>query len=169
MRIAFKLNRALLRQAHEDLARPHPFAAERVGFFTCRVGALGRGGWVILANEYHSVADDDYLDDPTVGAMMGPAAIRKAMQVALNQNACMFHVHIHAHRGKPRPSPIDLSESAKFVPDFFHVCPAMVHGHIVLSLDSMAGRCWHPGARAPLAISDFTVVGWPMWLRREGR
>ena len=76
MRVAFKITRSLLGRTLDDLCRSHPFAAERVGFFSCRVGGLRPSGWVVLAHDFHPVADDDYLRDRTVGAMMGPTAIR---------------------------------------------------------------------------------------------
>jgi hypothetical protein len=167
MKVNFKTTRALLGNVYDDLRPPHPFAAERVGFLSCRVGALKPGGWVILAHAFHTVADADYLRDHSVGAMMGPDAIRKALQVALSCEVCMFHVHIHGHRGRPWFSGIDLRETAKFVPDFWHVRPHMVHGAIVLSHDSMAGLCWHPQASAPVRISEFSIVGAPMCLIRE--
>jgi hypothetical protein len=169
MRTAFKLTRSLFTRALCDLRRPHPFAAERVGFFSCRVGSLKPSGWIVLAEDFHPIADEDYIEDHTVGAMMSADAIRKAMQVAMSNRCCMFHVHIHEHRGKPRFSAIDLSESAKFVPDFWHVCPQLVHGAIVVSANSMAGRCWHPHSRIPVPFSDFSVVGSPMWFLRETR
>ena len=115
------------------------------------------------------MSDEDYVDDRTVGAMMGPGAIRKAMQVALNGHSCMFHVHVHEHRGRPRFSAIDVRETAKFVPDFWNVCPDLVHGAIVLSADSMAARCWHPSLRLPIEINDFSIVGSPMWFCRRDR
>jgi len=169
MRVAFKINRALLANVFKDLRRPHAFAAERVGFISCRVGGLRPRGWVVLAHEFHAVADADYLPDRSVGAMMGPEAIRKAMQVALSREVCMFHVHIHAHYGRPWFSAIDLSETAKFVPDFWHVRPHMVHGAIVLSQDSMAGLCWHPQAALPIRFSEFSIVGTPMRVIRESK
>jgi hypothetical protein len=162
MMVAFKVAEGLLGRAYKDLSRPHPFAAERVGFFSCRVGALKPEGWVVLAHDFHSVADSDYLRDRTVGAMMGPVAIRKAMQVALGSEVGMFHVHIHGHRGRPWFSGVDLREAAKFVPDFWHVRPHLVHGAIVLSLDSAAGLCWHPQSSEPVVFSKFSVVGAPM-------
>lgn len=162
MIVAFKISGGLLRRVCEDLNRPHPFAAERVGFLSCRVGALKPSGWVVLAHDFHPVADSDYLRDRSVGAMMGPAAIRKALQVALSNEVGMFHVHIHGHRGKPWFSGVDLRETAKFVPDFWHVRPHLVHGAIVLSLDSAAGLCWHPQAPRPVVFSKFSVVGAPM-------
>jgi len=162
MMVAFKIPEGLLGRVCEDLNRPHPFAAERVGFLSCRVGALKPSGWVVLAHDFHPVADSDYLRDHSVGAMMGPAAIRKALQVALSSEVGMFHVHIHGHRGKPWFSGVDLHETAKFVPDFWHVRPHLVHGAIVLSLDSAAGLCWHPQSPKPVVFSRFSVVGAPM-------
>jgi proteasome lid subunit RPN8/RPN11 len=162
MIIAFKIADDLLARVYEDLQRPHPFAAERVGFLSCRVGALKPAGWVVLAHDFHPVADADYLRDRSVGAMMGPTAIRKALQVALRNEVGMFHVHIHGHRGKPWFSGVDLRETAKFVPDFWHVRPHLVHGAIVLSLDSAAGLCSHPQALKPIVFTKFSVVGAPM-------
>ena len=107
------------------------FAAERVGFLVCRAGRLTDGGLVILATGYDPVSDEDYVDDPSVGAMMGPAAIRKALERAYNGGAedlSLFHVHMHGHRGRTGFSEVDDRESRKFVPDFFNVAPAMPHG-----------------------------------------
>jgi hypothetical protein len=162
MMVAFKITENLFNRVCEDLHRPHAFAAERVGFLSCRVGAIRPAGWVVLAHDFYPVADADYLRDRSVGAMMGPAAIRKALQVALSNEVGMFHVHIHGHRGRPRFSGVDLRETAKFVPDFWHVRPHLVHGAIVLSLDSAAGLCWHPQAPKPVVFSKFSVVGAPM-------
>jgi hypothetical protein len=167
MRVAFKITRALLTNILEDLRRPHSFAAERVGFLSCRVGGLKPSGFVVLAHDFHSVADDDYLRDNTVGAMMGAAAIRKAMQIALRSEVCIFHVHIHEHRGKPRFSKTDLLETAKFVPDFWHVRPHLIHGAVVLSQNSFVGLCWHPQYSKPFRISEFSVVGAPMSSERS--
>jgi hypothetical protein len=126
---------------------------------------------VILAAAYHAVADDDYLNDPTVGAMMGPGAIRTAMQRAYNggtQDIGLFHVHMHEHRGLPSFSRVDLTESMKFVPDFFNAVPAMPHGAIVLSLDRAVGLCWPKRGSGPVAIGRFASVGAPleMWRGR---
>jgi len=52
MRVAFKITRALLGRSFDDLCRPHPFASERVGFFSCRVGALKPSGVVVLAHDF---------------------------------------------------------------------------------------------------------------------
>lgn len=158
----FKITRKLLDGIRRDLDRRHAFAAERVGFISCKVGALASGGVVILAHAYQPVEDDDYLNDPAVGAMMGPDAIRKAMQHAYNENVSMFHVHTHDHLGTPWFSKIDLREAKKFVPDFWNVRPEMPHGALVLSMDSLAGLCWLPATRQTEEISKFLIIGAPL-------
>jgi len=167
VRVMFKVVDRLLERVRLDLARPHEFAAERVGFLVCRAASLEREGIVVLAHDYSPVEDEDYVDDPTVGAMMGPAAIRKALEFVLNNKAGMFHVHMHDHHGRPRFSRIDARESAKFVPDFWNVRPGMPHGALVVSTDSVWGMCWYPGISAPVEISEFVVVGSPMVLVRN--
>jgi hypothetical protein len=159
MSVVFKIGSDLVDVVREDLLKPHPFAAERVGFLSCRPGRLNANGLILLAHGYHSVADCDYVNDPTVGAMMGSAAIRKAMQVALSSDAGMFHVHVHGHSGRPSPSRTDLHETARFVPDFWNVRPRMPHGAVILSEDSLSGRCWRPGVKQPVVITEFCVVG----------
>jgi hypothetical protein len=167
MRVVFRITADLLHAVVADLRRPHPFAVERVAFLSCRVGALQPAGWVVLAHGLHPVADGDYLPDRSVGAMMGPSAIRKALQVALTHEVGMFHVHIHPHRGVPSFSRVDVRETAKFVPDFWHVRPHLVHGALVLSLDSATGRCWHPQSATPVPFTEFVVVGAPMKIWRQ--
>lgn len=162
MKVILKIAENLLGFAMEDLRRPHPFAMERVGFLLCRPGDLPGGGLAIFAGSFHTIADDDYLDDQSAGAVMGPDAIRKALQVSYNKNASMFHVHIHEHHGKPRFSGTDKRETSLFVPDFWHVQPALPHGAIVLSKDSAFGQCWIPGADRPQEITDFVFIGAPI-------
>lgn len=161
--IYFKMTRRLWEMVLHDLARRHPFAAERVGFLSCKPAA-SPGGLIILAADYHPVGDEDYLPDQWVGAMMGPNAIRKALQFAYNYPASMFHVHLHDHKGTPSFSKTDSRESAKFVPDFFNVQPNFPHGALIFSKDSIVGRCWYRSTEAPVWISKFTFVGSPMRL-----
>lgn len=166
--IIFRARSDLFDAVRADLHRSHPFAAERVGFLVCRAGRLADGGIVVLPIGYDPVADENYIDDPSVGAMMGPAAIRSAMQRAYNAGAedlGIFHVHLHAHRGRTGFSKVDDRESRKFVPDFFNVAPTMPHGAIVLSLDQAVGRCWPAPGATPVEIDRFASVGAPlkMW------
>ncbi len=161
MRVRFKITTGLLASIRADLGRPHPFAFERVSFILA-AAAQSASGVLILAQEHHPVADEDYLPDSSVGAMMGPEAIRKAMEQAFMKKVCVFHVHSHGGHGIPRFSDIDVRESAKFVPDFLKVAPQMIHGSIVLSDDAAAGRWWISGNSEPEDVSAFVEVGAPM-------
>ena len=161
MRVRFKIMTGLLASIRADLGRPHGFAYERVGFILAGV-AQSASGVLVLAREYQPVADEDYLPDDSVGAMMGPEAIRKAMEWALMKKASIFHVHSHGGRGIPRFSAVDVRESAKFVPDFLKVAPEMIHGAIVLSNDAALGRSWVFGNGRPGEVSEFVEVGMPM-------
>lgn len=162
MKTAFRIEQGLLEQIHRDLDRKHPFAYERVGFIACATSTV-QGGMLLLADEYRPVADDDYVDVSTVGAMMGPAAIRKALEYAYGRSGVvMLHVHRHEHRGTPAFSTVDISESAKFVPDFWKVRPGLPHGMVVLSRNAMAGMAWDPATRRPQTIDQMSVVGRPL-------
>jgi hypothetical protein len=165
MSIIFRARSDLLATVRHDLERRHTFAAERVGFLGCSAGRVAGGGLVILAASYDPVADEDYIDDRRVGAMMGTAAIRKALQRAYHGGAgdiSMFHVHMHEHEGIPGFSQVDLTESMKFVPDFFNVAPQILHGAIVLSRDRAAGLCWRAQRGEPTPIDRFASVGAPL-------
>jgi len=139
-----------------------------VWFLVCRAASLVPDGVAVFAHDYRPVEDEDYVDDASVGAMMGPNAIRKALEFALNNKAGMFHVHVHEHIGRPRFSRVDFRESAKFVPDFWNVRPEMPHGALVASKDSVYGLCWYPGKPAPIEIDEFVMVGSPMVFERNG-
>ena len=161
MRVRFKITSRLLAAIRGDLRRPHPFARERVGFISAGFSAACED-LLVLAREYRPVADDEYLDDPPVGAMMGPDAIRNALQWALKDGVALFHVHTHGGRGIPGFSGIDLRENAKFVPDFFKVAPQCAHGAIVLSDTAARGLIWICRSRPNHFISSFIEVGIPL-------
>lgn len=158
MRYSIRIPEPLLHQVHQDLSRRHAHAHERVGFFYCKVADAG-DQTIILAERYEPVADEDYLVSDQIGALMGPAAIRKALQSTYKGGYAMFHVHRHEHRGTPGFSRVDLSESAKFVPDFWKVAPRRPHGTLVLSHDEAAGLAWCPQTRQPVPIADIYSVG----------
>lgn len=161
-KISFKITSALTQHVRSSLQIKHKYAAERVGFLACKVAELDNHGLIILAKEFYHVADEDYIDDVSVGAMMGPAAIRKALQIAYAEDVCMFHVHMHEHRGIPSFSRVDLRESAKFIPDFWNVKPKLPHGTLVLSHNAARGLCWLPDSKNILPITDITVTGSPL-------
>lgn len=162
MKIRFKITRKLLSHMRADLSRSHDFALERVGFLMCRFSVAPRVGLLILGHSYHFVSDDDYIDDDRYGAVVNSHAFRGALQVSLRQNVGIFHAHLHPHDGVPSPSRIDLVETAKFVPDFFHVRPLLPHGAIILSNDSLSARAWLPPSRVAVPVASATVVGTPL-------
>ena len=142
MKIEIRTTRSLHNEILLDLARPHPFAAERVGFVFGRVGSLANEGKLVLLNRYHSIPDNQYVEDEAVGARIGSDAITWAMQAVYYGRPAqegIFHIHVHAHKGKTGMSPVDSSEIPKLIPGFQSVGREAVHGIIILSLDHGAG------------------------------
>jgi hypothetical protein len=161
MKIRFKITSALLATVRIDLRRPHPFAHERVGFIAAGLTSA-HDELLILARAYRPVRDDEYLPDPSVGAMMSDQAIRRARQWAMDDRVAIFHVHSHGGRGIPGFSGVDIRENAKFVPNFVSVAPQCVHGAIVLSDTAAFGQVWL-GRKSPQPfITAFGEVGMPI-------
>lgn len=150
-----------LNQIRQDLARPHRFAAERVGFLTCGAASLTEPGILLLAEAWHSVADEDYVENPRVGACIAGGAFRKVFQAVYRAPAAVLHIHQHDHVGPPRFSLTDERSMREFVPGFFNVCPSRPHGAVVLSRNSAIGAIWTAanGQRHPLATLN--VIGQP--------
>jgi len=161
MKIRFKITSALLSTIRIDLRRPHAFAHERVGFISAGLAAA-HDELLILAREYRPVRDDEYLRDPSVGAMMSAEAIRRARQWAMDQRVAVFHVHSHGGRGIPAFSGVDARENAKFVPNFVSVAPHGVHGAIVLSDTAAHGQVWLDRTSPQPFITAFSEVGMPI-------
>lgn len=141
-RIRVRLTRALEEQLREDLARPHPFAFERVGFLETGIGAAEDGVGLILLRSYHPVPDDQYLPDEGCGARIGSAAIRAAMQRVIDSGNGAFHVHLHPGYGIPRLSSLDREELPRLVKSLRASGPRAPQGIILLSDDQCAA--WVP-------------------------
>lgn len=166
MTVHLKIDGRLLDDVRKDLHRPHPFAHERVGFFTA--GAAYVGSRLLLTiRAYMPVADEDYEIDHKVGAKIGSAAMRKAVQSAYRPAAALLHVHTHGGCGKPGFSRVDLNSADDFVPGFFETTPRMPHGLLVLSNDAAQGLLWLANDRSPVAIDQFQRTDAP--LQREWR
>jgi len=148
----------LFSDIQKDLHRRHPFALERVGFIGTGL-ALHGNHCTLLAHSYIPIADEDYLDDPSVGAMMGPDAMHKAMAWAFEERVALFHIHSHGGQGVPGFSGVDTRESNKFVPDFFKVRPERPHGAIVLSNTHAFGRVWLTLGSPTRVIDEFYLIG----------
>lgn len=161
MKIHMRLQQNLLKEIHDDLARPHSFAYERVGFLTCSAAYAGND-LLILSQGWHPVADDDYIDDPRAGATIGGRAFRQVLQYIYRVPQTLMHVHIHDHRGPPRFSRTDERSMREFVPGFFNACSTYPHGALVLSQDSGFGCVWLHPKSPPVSVDRLDVVGVPL-------
>jgi hypothetical protein len=165
MKIDIKLTGHLYKEIVRDLARPHPFASERIGFVFGRLGSLTDEDRLILLTRYHSIPDDQYIEDPGVGARIGSEALTWAMQALFFSRATgegIFHIHIHKHRGETRMSRVDSDDIPKFMPGFQSVSSKAAHGIIILSLDHGAGWIWAPTHKEPILARTMSVIGVPV-------
>ncbi|MGL4239436.1 hypothetical protein [Tabrizicola sp.] len=160
MTVCVKIDGRLLDAVRGDLERPHAFAYERVGFFTAGAADL-EGRLHLMIQTYTPVADEDYEVDRKVGAKIGSAAMRKAVQSAYRPAASLLHVHSHGGRGKPRFSGVDLHSANYFVPGFFETTPRMPHGLLVLSDNAATGLLWLASDRPPVTIDQFQRIDAP--------
>jgi hypothetical protein len=156
----------------EDLARPHPFAAERVGFAAGRIGTLPGDDRMVLLTRYTPVPDEQYLDAPDVGACIGSDAIVTATQAVYTGRARregVFHVHMHPNLGAPRMSSTDSREIPKLMPGFQSVGPDAPHGIVIWSRDHGSAWVWLAGAKAPVAADSIAIVGAPIAVFEQRR
>lgn len=141
MRTIFRAQESLLDQALIDLERPHPFAAERVGWIAVKPAMAGET-LLLLGYGYHPVADEHYVQDSSVGAMIGEDAITAALAIARRDRVGMFHVHSHGGRGFPTFSGVDVREYPKLVFDLLSAQRGYPHGALLFSGNEMIGRVW---------------------------
>jgi hypothetical protein len=171
MKVEIRLTGLLHDEILRDLVRTHPFAAERVGFVFGRVGSLANDGKLVLLNRYHSIPDDQYMDDETVGARIGSDALTWAMQAVYHCRTAqegIFHIHVHPHKGETGMSPVDRRELPKLMPGFQSVGREAVHGIIILSRDHGTGWVWLPGRKEPVAAGAISVIGKPLGIFEKG-
>ena len=159
MKPTFKIQAGLLAAIRADLARPHAYAYERVGFVTAGAIWTSGGDVVLVARSYRSVDDTDYVEADEVGAAINMNAMRKGMQHSYANKGALFHIHTHGGRGVPRFSRVDRRSGPTFVPSFFNLVPRMPHGLIVLSDDSADGLLWTDRHKKPQPLDRFVVVG----------
>ncbi len=161
MKVALKITGSLLDLVRRDLARPHFFAHERVGFLTAGAAAVP-GGLMLVVRGYMPVADEDYEVAPKVGARIGSNAMRKAAQAAYRPASTILHVHTHGGRGLPGFSGVDLESGNEFVPGFFQSCPKMPHGLLVLSDNGATGLLWLEPGKPSMSIDRFIRIDQPL-------
>lgn len=167
MNFHLRIQEDLQRSVRADLERPHPLAAERIGFLRMGLAAAG-DETMLLAAEYRPVADVHYRYDPMAGATIGPDAIREALEWADGWRGGVFHVHAHIGHGVPTFSPLDVKNNARLIPTFFNVAPGKVHGAVLLSDDCVTGAAWPQKTARPVPVARTTIVGAPIrswWFR----
>lgn len=162
MKVNLKITRRLLAEGLDDLERPHPFAHERLGFFSLR-RSTRNNHIVLLATDYHEIADDLYISDPHCGGRIGGEAIRQAMGRSIGGGVGQLWVHTHGRSGVPVASAVDCREGPRVAQSLANAHASSFHGWAVLSEDGMCGEVIVPGSSIT-PIQDFSVVGFPMLL-----
>lgn len=155
MNLTLRIPQAVLSIARQDLARPHPFACERIGFFRCR--PTGQPDLIVITG-YDAVPDDQYVDDSNAGACIGSLAIQTAMQRILTHKVGQIHVHQHGHRGVPSPSSTDSANQPRLVTSFRNLNPQLPHGFLILSNTHAWGEFIVPGRRRFEELKSVSVV-----------
>lgn len=162
MNIKVRISRNLFQDVRADLSRPHPFAAERVGFLYCRLVSAGADSPLILMTGYEPVADDRYINDPLSGARIDSQAIRGAMQGVLDRGQGGFHVHMHHWPGHPVLSRMDAEEIPPVVTGLRRVGLPYAHGFVLLHQEECAAWVWLPGNDNVIKAESVSVVGFPI-------
>jgi len=161
MMIRLRIPKQIERELRHLLMQPHPFAFERVGFIFTRLTRCGDGELLVLVTAYEHVPDDDYINDPNVGARINSAVIRRTMQRALNTGEGAFHVHIHDHHGATGPSYTDKQELRPMMQSIRNAAPQSAHGLLILSRDAAWAEALTPNSLQFQKIAKISVVGFP--------
>lgn len=162
MKIEIRIPSTIRAAAMKDLTRPHPFAFERVGFLAATTTLLGPDHHLVLVTGYHSVPDEHYIDDDSVGACIGGEAIRAAMQRVIDEAKGQLHVHLHDHAGPTGPSFTDRKGLPPVVRSLATVGPNQASGYLIFSLDAAWAELRVPGVAAPVLATKITSVGFPL-------
>lgn len=171
--LILRLAHPLYERVKADLARLHPFAAERVGFLFTKVGTGPGDSILVFPVDYLSLPDDQYVDenDPLIGAAISGDALRSAMQRVLDTGMGALHVHMHAHHcGRPRFSSTDWHDLPDIVQSLKNANARLIHGALLLSQNMATGALWlpEPGEYRPL-IPRVSIVGSPLRICPGGK
>ena len=162
MNIKARILRNLLQEVRANLSRPHPFAAEWVGFLYGRLASAGADSALVLMTGYEPVADERYINDPWSGARIDSQAIRGAMQGVLDRGQCGFHVRMHHWPGRPILSRVDAEEIPSVVTGLRRVGLVHAHGIVPLHQEECASWVWLPGNDNAIEADSVSVVGFPI-------
>lgn len=161
-RIFFRIPKAIHLEMLNDLRRKHSHAWERMGFLHTRLKWLDEKTVLIIANSYQVLEDEDYIRDSTVGAKIGSEAIRKAMQLMMDNQTGGFHVHLHDHKGRPVPSLVDERGIPGIIESLSHATKEQATGMLILSGDGFYDEIRIPGVKKKLKADSISVVGFPI-------
>lgn len=146
-----------------DLARPHPYAYERIGFCRVRLGNRRGETKLLLVTDYWAVDDRDYIPDENSGARINNVAIRNALQTSLDTGEGVFHVHLHDFAGVPKFSQMDNQEIPRIVESLAATNPEIAHGMLVLSPESATANTILPDQNLE-KIDRISIVGQPTFI-----
>jgi len=154
-----KIPRSLFAAALEDLARPHRFAYERVGFFSTKCSTT-KNLTLVHCIEYHPVADVHYIRDRSVGARINSAAITEAMARCTNSGVGQIHVHTHGESsGLPNPSTVDRTELPGLIRSLRNVSETNSCGWAILSADNAWLSVVLPRNNVPIERIAVSIIG----------
>ena len=159
-KIIVKIPRQIFDQANADLGRPHPYAAERVGFFSTRC-TVTKDIRLVHCVSYHPIDDRDYLRDQDVGACIGSKAITDAMARSVNDSVGQLHVHCHGDRRIPRPSGVDRRGLPPVARSLRNANAKEVHGWVILGQTDAWASLLLPGVKICLDEAICTIIGFP--------
>ena len=166
MKIQLRLTKDLYKGILADLARPHPYAAERVAFVFLKSGESANGNRVVLATEYMHVDDEHYIQDASVGASINGSAIRQVMQQILDTQQGALHVHMHNHGGVPRLSSVDRVALPKMAQDLRNIGAQFLNGFLLLSQDRAVSTIWSEEG-TPVEVENISVAGLPLFFLKK--
>jgi hypothetical protein len=162
MNIHVKISQHIFDQVNKDLSRPHRYAHERIGFLFFKHGTTMDNCHLLLSSYYLSIPDEQYINDPTVGAKINSAAIRSVMQRILDTQEGTFHVHMHGFPYFQQFSTIDRDSLIRLIPSFKNVGQQSIHGALLFTKNIINGIAWLPAYPDPVKISKITIVGSPL-------
>lgn len=157
-----RLPKCLYEAMTQDLNRPHPYASERVGFFSTSTISAGEHFDIITITGYHVIPDDEYINDRSVGAKINTQAIRSAMERIIQTGNGCLHVHLHSHDGKPTPSGTDLKSLPDISRSFLNANPETVCGYLIISNDNFFCSVYEENKKNPVKVDQMTIIGNPM-------
>lgn len=147
------LSKQNMKKIRDDLARPHPYAFERVGFVFIRPNSTK----TIDIIDYLSIPDDFYINNPHVGAEVDYRAIVMAMKRADHNNEGVLQVHEHLGKGIPKFSKVDIDSHPVYLRSFRNANPRAIHGFLLLSEDSIVARIWKPNSSTSLDVTKSII------------